>query len=588
MALTKANNRMIDQAAVNVKDFGAVGDYSFSTNTGTDDTAAFQAAIAAGKSIFIPTGNYRITSTLTMLSLGSDVIMYGEGVENSMLVFENTSGIDCRPSDTVFKNFAIINGAATSGSIVPVRGNITASTIGLKTYGNQILVEKVRVYGFDKGFQMQDKFYCNFIGCDAQYNLVGFYNTSGGNFNRSVGGKYSLNFAKNVWVDSGSHQFFGCSIEGCTDYDNEQVNYPDGGVLVGPETITYPISKVVAKPRATFIDCYSEDNNWFINDNTQVSNMTGGANTRFNCSHPMNVSNVFTETTGNILQPPYYGNWTAGDNTITNAGNYYNAGIRYTDITSASGSGTTKRTYTKGMTAGDGMVIPTTLGDDFHIFFGCWVNIRTNNFTAGYPQFLPEATDVGLTTFAIENVARTNPVNFDSSLVNQWQYVGFMAPARNAFSTGTSLSSFRVRIELGESTEDHSSSNRTVWIGHPQFRLLFPDAGHKSGRPTQVAWQELSTGAPSWDASKNISVGEQTFPSGATNTVSILNGTAPSSGTANHTILYSSDLSSGNTIPSVYTEGTGIVGTGTPTQNRTVAIRVNGSVYYLHASTSPT
>lgn len=314
--------------------------------------------------------------------------------------------------------------------------------------------------------------------------------------------------------------------------------------------------------------------------------MTGGANTRFNCSHPMNMNNVFTETTGNILQPPYYGNWSAGDNTITNAGNYYNAGIRYTDITSASAASTTKRTYTKAMTAADGMVIPTTVGDDFHIFFGCWVNIRTSNFTAGYPQFLPEATDVGSTTFALENVTRTNPTNFDSTLVNQWQYVGFMTPARNAFSSGTSLSSFRVRIELGASTEDHSSSNRTVWIGHPQFRLLFPDAGHKSGRPTQVAWQELSSGAPIWDESNNVNIGTTTFPSGATRTLSLFNGTAPSSGSSNHTILYSSDLSAGNTIPSVYTEGTGIVGTGTPTQNRTVAIRVNGSVYYLHASTS--
>jgi len=579
---------MIDEAAVSVKDFGAVGDYSFSTNTGTDDTAAFQAAISSGKTIYIPEGNYRITSTLTMLSLGSDVIMYGEGVENSKLVFENTSGIDCRPSDTVFKNFAIINGGATSGSTIPVRGNISAGIIGLKTYGNSILVEKVRVYGFDKGFQMQDKFYCNFIGCDAQFNLVGFYNTTGGNFNRSIGSKYSLNFAKNVWVDSGSHQFFGCSIEGCTDYDNEQANYPDGGVLVGSETITYPISKVVAKPRATFIDCYSEDNNWFINDDTQVSNLTGGASTRFNCSNPMNVSNVFTEATGNILQPPYYGNWNAGNNTITNAGNFYNGGIRYSQITSASGSGTTKRTFTKNMSAADGMVIPTTIGDDFHVFFGCWINIRTSNFTDGYPQFLLQATDVGTNTFAIENIARTNPVNFDSSLVNQWQYVGFMTPARNTFSTGTSLASFNVRIELGGGAEDHSSSNRTIWIGHPQFRLLFPDAGHKSGRPAQVAWQELSTGSPKWDESSNINIGTTVFPSNATRTLSLFNGTAPTAGSADHTILYSSDLSAGNTIPSVYTEGTGIVGTGTPSQDRTVAIRINGTVYYLHASTSAT
>jgi hypothetical protein len=44
---------------ISVKDFGATGDGT------TDDTAAIQAAINAGHSIYIPAGTYRITSTLT-------------------------------------------------------------------------------------------------------------------------------------------------------------------------------------------------------------------------------------------------------------------------------------------------------------------------------------------------------------------------------------------------------------------------------------------------------------------------------------------------------------------------------------------
>jgi len=47
------------QESVSVKDFGAVGDGT------TDDTAAIQAAINTGASVYLPTGTYKITSTLT-------------------------------------------------------------------------------------------------------------------------------------------------------------------------------------------------------------------------------------------------------------------------------------------------------------------------------------------------------------------------------------------------------------------------------------------------------------------------------------------------------------------------------------------
>lgn len=60
MALTKAHNRMIANAAVNVKDYGATGDGT------TNDTTAIQAAIDAvtsGGVVYFPAGTYRIART---------------------------------------------------------------------------------------------------------------------------------------------------------------------------------------------------------------------------------------------------------------------------------------------------------------------------------------------------------------------------------------------------------------------------------------------------------------------------------------------------------------------------------------------
>jgi hypothetical protein len=67
MSLTKVSYSMIDGAAVNVKDFGAVGDGV------ADDRAAIQAAIdfvmaqGYGGEIWFPQGQYRVTDTIQMI-----------------------------------------------------------------------------------------------------------------------------------------------------------------------------------------------------------------------------------------------------------------------------------------------------------------------------------------------------------------------------------------------------------------------------------------------------------------------------------------------------------------------------------------
>ena len=69
MALTKANNRMIDGAVVNVFDYGAVG------NGIADDTAAAQAAVDAikdtGGTVYFPKGKYLLNGTTSADTSGS-------------------------------------------------------------------------------------------------------------------------------------------------------------------------------------------------------------------------------------------------------------------------------------------------------------------------------------------------------------------------------------------------------------------------------------------------------------------------------------------------------------------------------------
>ena len=80
MSLTKVSYAMINGDSLNVLDYGATGDGV------TDDTAAIQAAIAAalanGKSVFIPAGTYILQGTLNG---GTKLKLFGEGVGLTIL-----------------------------------------------------------------------------------------------------------------------------------------------------------------------------------------------------------------------------------------------------------------------------------------------------------------------------------------------------------------------------------------------------------------------------------------------------------------------------------------------------------------------
>lgn len=85
----------------NVRDYGAVGNSSGAVGDGTDDYAAFAAAIAAGTAtrtgVYVPPGRYRLSNTIT-LGVGQSLVGAGGGhasdvtTATTSLVFDN--GVD--------------------------------------------------------------------------------------------------------------------------------------------------------------------------------------------------------------------------------------------------------------------------------------------------------------------------------------------------------------------------------------------------------------------------------------------------------------------------------------------------------------
>ena len=84
----------------------------------------------------------------------------------------------------------------------------------------------------------------------------------------------------------------------------------------------------------------------------------------------------------------------------------------------------------------------------------------------------------------------------------------------------------------------------------------------------------------------NVGIGTSTFGTSAVRSLAIGTGTAPTTGPADTIQIYSTDLSAGNTMLSLFTEGTVVNANTTAATTHRIAIRVNGTVYYLLANTA--
>lgn len=98
----------VDTSVINIKQFGAIGDGI------NDDTSAFSAAVALGKSIFLPDGQYRVR-TDAINCAGKDVIFVSENAEIVLTAGSSSSAFDVtNSSNVIFKGVKF----STSGNIL--------------------------------------------------------------------------------------------------------------------------------------------------------------------------------------------------------------------------------------------------------------------------------------------------------------------------------------------------------------------------------------------------------------------------------------------------------------------------------------
>jgi hypothetical protein len=84
----------------------------------------------------------------------------------------------------------------------------------------------------------------------------------------------------------------------------------------------------------------------------------------------------------------------------------------------------------------------------------------------------------------------------------------------------------------------------------------------------------------------NLLLGTTASPTTGEQCLTIETSTAPTATPADTISIYSSDLSAGNTMLSIYTEGTSVNANTTAAATHRIAVRINGTVYYLLANTA--
>jgi len=194
MALTKVTYSLIQNASVNVKDFGAVGDGV------ADDTQAIKDAIAAcylpttgssgrqyAKDLYFPVGDYRITSSIQFAPANGLIgfTVYGDSSGSSNIFYEGfETNFQCQYSAAIlFKDIAFWSSGVDDDQVA-FRVNYQSGNVPLRNWK----FERCAFWYFYECFDVTGDALCsefNFHGCyftDCYY-LMGNSNDQAVNWN---------------------------------------------------------------------------------------------------------------------------------------------------------------------------------------------------------------------------------------------------------------------------------------------------------------------------------------------------------------------------------------------------------------------
>ena len=187
MSLTKATYSMILGAPLNVLDYGA-------DSTGVaDSTSAIQTAItsciASGQSLYLPTGTYKITSTL---NIPGKLKMFGDGNTSSILSLSTASTTTYALSISIPDNSSIIgmdlggfgilgNAGAASGCGIYIATTATNSAV------SQSILHDIYIRNVTTGIQLYGIIYmCTFRNITITGTVVTYGWYSSNPFNQTL------------------------------------------------------------------------------------------------------------------------------------------------------------------------------------------------------------------------------------------------------------------------------------------------------------------------------------------------------------------------------------------------------------------